>query len=166
MFNNIKNNIMPLTEKELRNIIEDYLEKELKTTYKRYSKLSTFGTFLIIFLKLLVFIPPILVSGLAAFNENIDKIYLITLPLVNTVATAILLKFRIAEIWKLREHGRIATKSLYEKSKRILITADSKKELEDLYENMVEEASEIEKEQSQKAVDAIASTKIIKRSKN
>jgi hypothetical protein len=92
-------------------------------------------------------------SVLAAFNlggslESIGKSLLIILPGLGALVSAILAQFRIFDLWRIREQGRISFQALHEEGKRRSATAQSESEVHTTLASLQERADRIEQEQN------------------
>ena len=154
--------INPLTEAQLRKRIKEYIEVEVKGILKKYKRLAIFDRVAVAVFKTLVILPAIATSALAAIenpNETITRVFLVALPLMSSAAGVILVKFKLSDMWKLRERGRSAAKLLYDSARRLLDIAETREDLEALYEDIVLEVAEIDKEQTSRTVEYQAITK-------
>ena len=80
--------------------------------------------------------------------DNWGKWVLIVTPALGSLAVACLLQFRVYELWRLREQGRIAFQDLALTGQRRLEFAKTEEECAKLYEELQQKITEIEKAQS------------------
>ena len=76
------------------------------------------------------------------------KWVLIVAPAIGSLAAACLLQFRVHELWRLREQGRISFQDLAVTGKRRLAEAGSDEECGRIYKELQGSTREIEQEQS------------------
>jgi type II secretory pathway component PulF len=103
-------------------------------------------------LQLLAFVVSILTAVFAALSnkENFDnwvKYVLVILPIIGSVAIAVLSQLRLYDMWKLREQGRIQFQDLAIEADR-LAAASNESESNAVYENLQKRMTEIESTQS------------------
>jgi len=107
-----------------------------------------------IFLQLAILSSGSLTSILAGLNmrENkigdMGKISMIVLPILGTALTAIVVQFRIFDLWRIREQGRIEFQALYEKGLRLSATVEDQKQRNLELEQLQERTRQIEQDQS------------------
>jgi len=141
---------------QLKKRISDYIEVEVKGDFKKYKRLALFDRVAVAVFKTLVILPAIATSALAAIedpNQSTIRFCLVALPLMSSAAGVILVKFKLSDMWKLRERGRSAAKLLYDSARRLLDIAETREDLETLYEDIVNEVAEIDKEQTNRTVE-------------
>src|SRR5208283_1881419 len=87
----------------------------------------------------------------AVVNEHAfgtwGKWVLIVTPALGSLAAACLLQFRVYELWRLREQGRIAFQNIALTGQRRLAFAKTEEECAKLYEELQQKTTEIEKAQ-------------------
>jgi len=88
-----------------------------------------------------------------AFQSNMiwsstTKIIAIILPLLGSLSATVILQFKIFELWKLREEGRIAFQNLHNFGKSEYAKCKNDDEFQNLFDNLINKTNEIENDQS------------------
>jgi hypothetical protein len=95
-----------------------------------------------------------LVSSVAVIKNDFcilgfkTEIAMILLPALSSALSSILLKFRIYDLWMIREQGRIGFQKLHKDGMVKLNAAATTDELQKLFQELVDKTNEIEQDQS------------------
>jgi hypothetical protein len=81
--------------------------------------------------------------------KTLTVIALIVLPALSSLAASTILQFRVYDIWRLRESGRIAFQNLAIEGRRRARAAKTEEECAAIFEDIQEKAHEIESSQSE-----------------
>ncbi|TAL67840.1 MAG: hypothetical protein EPN82_13020 [Bacteroidetes bacterium] len=89
--------------------------------------------------------------AVALGNEVIKNyhltIYLVILPAFSSASANIIIRFRIYDLWMIREQGRIEFQNLHNEGKALMLSAKSETELQNVYQQLVKRTKEIEDDQ-------------------
>ena len=104
-------------------------------------------------LQLLMFVASIATAVFAALSngKNFDswaKYVIVLLPLVGATATTILSQFRLYDLWKLREEGRIQIQAIVLEADRRAASATSETECAQIHKELADRVNKIEQDQS------------------
>jgi hypothetical protein len=78
------------------------------------------------------------------------KVLLIVLPALGSLAAGLLVQFRVYDLLRIREEGRLDFQELVTRGRIMLAKARSDEECADIHEQLLARASEIERSQSQR----------------
>lgn len=94
-----------------------------------------------------------ILAAFAAFSSDqkfplLGRIVLVVLPLLGSLAATILLQFRVYDLWRLREQGRLAFQRLAAEGRRRLASASGEEACGQIYEDLQHRAMEVEEAQA------------------
>jgi hypothetical protein len=131
--------------KEIRNEYEIWYAKSVRRIYLVWYVLQITTT-------ITVFIFAI-VSSIAVVNKDFKfmgnelTVIMVLLPALSSALSNILIKFRVYDLWMIREQGRMAFQNLYQEGQLKLSSANSTDELKEAYSYLVKRTNEIEEDQ-------------------
>lgn len=148
---------------ESHSLIKSELEKfidELHTDYEVWYAKSVRKTFrwwwLLQVTSLLSGFAFALIAALVAADvfvgtpyKTLSIIALVVLPALSALAANTIIQFRVYDMWRLRERGRISFQNLVIEGRRRIHTAKSEQEYADIFEELQKKANEIENSQSE-----------------
>jgi hypothetical protein len=102
-------------------------------------------------LQLTVILAGFLTAVLAAFEEQIGlqiRPAIVILPLLGSLAAGALYQFRVYDLWRLREDGRIAFQDLDTEARRRLAAVTDEADCSRAHEELQQQATKIERDQA------------------
>jgi hypothetical protein len=106
-------------------------------------------------LQLLAILAGFITAILAAlsgeeWSSSAQRAALVVLPLMGSVAATALLQFRVYDLWRLREEGRLAFQRIVAEGRRRVAAASGEENCEQIYADLQARAMEVEEAQALK----------------
>ncbi|MFN3378787.1 MAG: hypothetical protein ACK41O_04980 [Runella zeae] len=139
------------TQEALLRLI-DKVHRQYETWYAKVSKRNHRVWYSLQLVSLLCgFLTSIFVAfqTKATWTPNIKLICAI-IPLIGSLASTLVLQFKIFETWRLREEGRISFHNLVNYSNSELLKCKTPEDFQQLFETITQKTNELENEQSSK----------------
>jgi hypothetical protein len=146
----------------IRQQLEDFI-KEIHTDYEIWYAKSVRRIYLVWYIfQILIAASTLLfaiISSIAVVlqnnnpiikNQNTITIYMVILPALSSALANIIIRFRVYDLWMIRENARIAFQNLHNEGKWKLAKAKSEQDYIKLYAYLTQRVNDIENEQESK----------------